>query len=112
MTEKAEAPPSGVWGLREIRIYEQMLRSLTVAMEDGTVDFAHDHPKGFTSNEYAAALEISLQAANNRLIKLYNNHLLDRERVAPNGRGKLFRYIPTKRLLHPGVDFLIEDWNR
>lgn len=102
----------GALGLREVRIYSHMLRSLIVAMEDGTVDFVADKAEGFTSEEYADTMQLTVQAANNRLIKLYNHNLLDRERVAPKRGGKLFLYKPTKRLLEPGADFEILDWNR
>jgi predicted ArsR family transcriptional regulator len=75
------------------RLYEERERITAElrAVEDGTLPFIEEAGE-VTPADVAEAFGISVQAANNRLVRLARVALLDRERTSVNGGGKAFIY--------------------
>lgn len=76
---------------RELRAEADRLRATADAIEDGTWDFVCE-ASDRRPVALAERLGVSVQAANNRLRRLYDIGLADRERVAVAGGGREFSY--------------------
>lgn len=77
---------------RELRAEAMRLRATADAIEDGTWAFLCEDEGPRTPSALAERLGCSLQAANNRLRRLYDLALADRDRASLPGGGREFSY--------------------
>lgn len=82
---------------RVLRDQAARLLATADAIEDGTWQFVVENHA--TPTHVAKHLGISVQAANNRLRKLYDRGLLNREKVKVEGGGRAFHYRLTLEAL-------------
>ena len=77
---------------RELRAVAARLSATADAIEDGTWAFVIDAPDPRTPDALARQMGVTVQAANNRLYRLYGLGLVDRERIPVIGGGRQFAY--------------------
>lgn len=75
---------------RELRHEAACLLATAAAIEDGTWAAIVDGPG--TSASVVTHVGCTAQGANNRLRRLYDLGVLDRDRIVVNGGGKAFAY--------------------
>lgn len=87
--------------LRQLRQQRERINAELNAVEDGTLPFLEERTEA-TPQELAEAFRVTVQAANNRLVRLVEVGLVTREPYIRNRGGRGYRYRPAPA--GPGPD--------